>query len=134
VKHNRLVETSISILSVNDDGIGLMHFKDGVTVDIPEQMEHLNGIIELTDNHHTPFVVTAGNGVTFTKDARENALIVEDQSPVCASAIVVQNLAYRLLAEFYIKIQKPKTPYKLFTSKEKAFEWCKQFVTAQTIK
>ena len=128
MKQDSLVETSISILSINNDGIGLMHFKDGATMDIPEQMEHLNGIIELTNHHPTPFVVTAGNSVIITKDARENALIIEDQSPVSASAIVVQNLAYRLLAEFYIKIQKPKTPYKIFTSKEKAFEWCRQFI------
>jgi hypothetical protein len=35
------------------------------------------------------------------------------------------------VAEFYIKIQKPKKPHKIFTSKEKAYEWCKQFLTTK---
>lgn len=128
MKKNRIVETSVSVLSLNEDGIGQMHFKDRITLDIPEQMEHLKGIIELTENHPTPFVVTAGEHVIITKEAKENVSLLEDKSPVCASAIVVSNLAYRLLADFFIKWQKPKIPYKTFTNKEKAFEWCKQFV------
>lgn len=124
-----MVETSISILSVDDDGVAEMHFKGGVTMDIPTQLEHLKGIIQLTKNHPTPFIVTADEFVAFTKEAKENAPNMEDQSPVCASAIVVSNLAYRILADFYIKMQKPKIPYKTFPNKEKAIEWCKQFVT-----
>ncbi len=125
----KLIETSISILSINDYGVAEMHFKDHVTMDIPEQMDHLKGIINLTKNHPTPFIITAGEHVVFTKEAKENAPVIEEKSPVCASAIVVENLAYRLLADFFIKMQKPKTPYKTFTSKDKAIEWCKQFVT-----
>ncbi len=127
----RSVETSISYLSINDDGIGHMHFKDGITMDIPEQMEHLKGIIELTENYPTPFVVTASEQVTFSKEARNNAIIIEDQSPVSAMAIVIENLAYRLIAEFYLKVQKPKKPFAVFTKKEKAYEWCKQFVNKE---
>ncbi|MCX6295505.1 MAG: hypothetical protein NTX97_05475, partial [Bacteroidetes bacterium] len=73
-----MIETSISILSINDDGVAEMHFKSGVTMDIPAQLEHLNGIIELTKNHPTPFIVTADEFVAFTKEAKENASIIED--------------------------------------------------------
>lgn len=132
MKKIRKLETSISILSINEEGIGIMYFKDRITMDIPEQMEHLKGIIELTENLPTPFVIMAGEHVIITKDAKENASFLEDKSPVCASAIVVSNLAYRLLADFFIKMQKPKIPYKTFTNKEKAFEWCKQFVVQKT--
>jgi hypothetical protein len=128
VKNSSFVETSISILSLNEEGIGFMHFKDNSTMDIPEQLEHLNGIIKLTNNHPTPFVITAGNQVIFTKEAKENAVSLESQSPLNASAIVVSNLAYRLLADFFIRMQKPKMPYKTFTDIEKATEWCKQFL------
>ncbi|NUM51861.1 MAG: hypothetical protein HUU48_12185 [Flavobacteriales bacterium] len=122
------IETDLFITSINKSGIGQMHFKDNITVDVEEQMEHLNVLKKITDNKPTPFVVTAGEGVTITKEARDNALVIEPLSPICATAVVVQNLAYRIIAEFYIKVQKPKQPYKVFTDKEKAFEWCKQFV------
>ncbi len=122
------IETSIAIISINDDGIGHQHFKDNVTMDIPEQLENLEAIIKICNGHPTPFVITAGKNFIITKDARDNALSLEDKSPINANAIVVQNLAYRLIAEFFIKVQKPKSPYKIFTKKEEALEWCQQFL------
>jgi hypothetical protein len=122
------IETSIAIISINNDGVGHQYFKDNITMDVPEQMENLEAILKLCNGKPTPFVVTAGKNVIVTKDARDNALSLEDKSPINASAIVVQNLAYRLMAEFFIKVQKPKNPYKIFTKQEEAFEWCKQFI------
>jgi hypothetical protein len=122
------LETSISILTIHPDGVGQMHFKDRITLDLVTQKEHLEGIIKITGNVHTPFVVTAGEGVIITKEARDNAIVIEDDSPVNASGIVVSNLAYRMIADFYMKVQKPKQPYKTFTDLNKAFEWCLQFV------
>lgn len=122
------IETSVSIITINVDGIGNMHFRDNAHQDVPEQMENLKALIEITNNKPTPFVVTARENVTLTREARHNALLIEDQSPINATAVVVQNFAYRIIAEFYLKIQKPKNPFAVFTDKEKAFEWCKQFV------
>lgn len=122
------IETSVCIITINADGIGNMHFKDNVHQDVPEQMENLKALNEITSNHPTPFVVTAGENVTLTREARHNALQIEDQSPINATAVVVQNFAYRIIAEFYLKIQKPKNPFAVFTDKEKAYEWCKQFI------
>lgn len=122
------IETTIAIITLNNEGIGHQHFKDNVTMDIPEQLENLEAIVKICQGHPTPFVITAGKNFIITKDARDNALSLEDQSPINANAIVVQNLAYRLIAEFFIKVQKPKSPYKIFTKKEEAFEWCKQFL------
>jgi hypothetical protein len=128
VEKLNLIETTIAIISINNDGIGHQHFKDNVTMDIPEQLENLEAIIKICNGQPTPFVITAGKNFIITKDARDNALSLEDQSPINANAIVVQNLAYRLIAEFFIKVQKPKMPYKIFTDQEIAFEWCKQFL------
>lgn len=122
------METAVCIISINEQGIGSMHFKDDVHLDVPEQMENLKCLIEITKNKLTPFVITAGENVTLTKEARNNALAIEDQSPISATAVVVQNFAYRLIAEFYLKVQKPKNPFAVFTEKEKAYEWCKQFL------
>ena len=122
------IETTAAIISLNEDGIANVHYKDYAFYDIPQQLENKEAIKILIGNHPTPFVITSGEHVIFTKNARENALKIEPTSPVCAAAIVIQNLAYRLIAEFYINIQKPKKPHKLFTDKQKAYEWCKQFV------
>ena len=122
------IETAVSIITIHESGVGQMHFKDGIILDLEMQMEHLNALIKIAEGKKIPFVVTAGKHVNITPEARDNAIVIEDQSPVCATAVVVQNLAYRLIADFYMKINKPKTPYKVFTDKSAAFEWCSLFL------
>lgn len=38
-------------------------------------------------------------------------------------AIVISNLAQKIIANFYLKFNKPQMPTKIFTSTEKALEW-----------
>lgn len=38
-------------------------------------------------------------------------------------AIVISNFAQKLIADFYLKFNKPPMPTKIFKSKEKALEW-----------
>lgn len=38
-------------------------------------------------------------------------------------AIVISNFAQKIIANFYIKFNKPKMPTKIFTSTDKAYEW-----------
>lgn len=41
-------------------------------------------------------------------------------------AIVIRNLAQKIIADFYLKVNKPKKPTKIFYSVEKALEWIKE--------
>jgi hypothetical protein len=124
------IETLVSVITIHENGVGQMHFKDGIILDVPGQMEHLSALIKITNGKKTPFVVTAGKHVNITPEARDNAIVIEDISPVCATAVVVQNLAYRLIADFYMKINRPKTPYKVFTDQKSAFSWCSQYINS----
>ncbi|MEO6901735.1 MAG: hypothetical protein ABI315_01110 [Bacteroidia bacterium] len=123
------IETTVALISLDENGIVHVHYKSYALYDVAQQLENKEAIYQLVGTRATPFLITSGENVIFTKSARENALKIEPTSPVCASAIVIENLAYRLVAEFYIKIQKPKKPHKIFTNREKAYEWCKQFLT-----
>ncbi len=42
-----------------------------------------------------------------------------------ATAVVVDTLAYKLIANFYLKFNKPKRPYKVFSKEEEAIKWLK---------
>lgn len=96
---------------------------------IEEQLEHFNAIARLTNNTPTPFVVTVGEFVTFKHEAKVNAKKMESKRPVCASALVSPSFAYKLVADFFLRIQKPGIPYKVFSKKEEAIEWCRKFVS-----
>ena len=67
----------------------------------------------------------AAENVSLSKEARDNAVKIEDQSMLGATAVVVDTLAYKLIANFYLKFNKPKRPYKVFSKEEEAIKWLK---------
>jgi hypothetical protein len=46
---------------------------------------------------------------------------------VSASAILVSSPMLKMMANFFILVNKPKNPTRMFTSKESAVEWLANF-------
>ncbi len=122
------IDTPKIYLALRKDGIGYVYFKDHTELNIELQMELLKWYDELNDKNLLPFIIEAGEGVSITKEARDNAILIEDISAIKASAVVVNNLAYKMIANFYLNFNKPKRPYKVFSKREEAIAWLKQFV------
>ena len=111
-----------------DDGIVCVIFKKGSVVDIKEQDENLNAFVELAGAQKRPILYRAEHNVTFTREARERAPELEKRTPVSASAFLANNLAYKLMADFYIKFNKPFVPSKTFRKEDEAIKWLKQYL------
>ena len=45
-----------------------------------------------------------------------------------AESFITNNLAQKIIGNFYMKIQKPTRPTKLFTNEKDAIEWLKTFL------
>lgn len=122
------IDTPKVYLALRKDGIGYVYLKDHTELNIELQTELLKHYDDLNDKKLTPFLFEAGEGVTITKEARDNATLIEDISALKASAVVVDNLAYKMIANFYLAFNKPKRPYKVFSKREEAIQWLKQFI------
>jgi len=61
-----------------------------------------------------------------TKEARD-FMADEGNQLVLASAMVVTSPMLKMMANFYIMVNKPKNPTRLFTDREDALEWLRQF-------
>lgn len=46
-------------------------------------------------------------------------------------AIVIRNLAQKIMSDFYTRVNKPKMPTKIFYSVNKAIDWIKDFQSKQ---
>lgn len=117
------VETAQYIIGVRDDGIIHVFYKEHTELDVKLQLEMLDVYIELCENKPYPFIFEAEEYITVTKEARDNALSLEDKSPLAVSAILVKNLAHKLIADFYLKFNKPRRPYKVFKNFEEGVDW-----------
>jgi hypothetical protein len=100
-------------------------FKDDCNLDIPLQMRLLDYYRDITGGKLMHFMFFAAENVSLSKEARDNAVKIEDQSMLGATAVVVDTLAYKLIANFYLKFNKPKRPYKVFSKEDEAITWLK---------
>jgi hypothetical protein len=61
-----------------------------------------------------------------TKEARDY-LANEGNEGVVASAIIVSSPMLKMAANFYIQVNKPQNPTRMFTSREEAIKWLGQY-------
>lgn len=125
VKELDLPEVNIQTKS---NGIVYVLFKDDCTLDIDLQMRLLEHYNDMAGGKLMPFIFMAAENVSITKEARDNAVKIEDISKIGASAVIVTNLAYKLIANFYLKFNKPKRPFKVFSNEEEAVAWLQTLI------
>ena len=122
IKEIKIPEATVSL---REDGIVHVYYQKNTFLNVELQMRILEIFNEITGKKKMLFIFEAGEGVIITKGARENAILIEDISPVLASAVVAPNLAYRLIANFYIKVKKIKGQYKVVRDLEEGIKWLK---------
>lgn len=130
-KNSKIIKTidiEEAIISLKDNGIVYVYFKSGVVIDCDIQEKLLVNYREITNGKMHPFLFYGDEQVSITKEARDNAIVIESRSYALASAILVSNLAHRLIANFYLKFNKPKKPYKVFSRKTDAVNWLLSFM------
>lgn len=119
----RKIEHDQFIVALRDDGIVHVTFLPNTEITVQLQGVLIEFYERLTLGEKAYFVFEGGEFVSITKDARENAIVMEESTPTIASAIVVKNLGQKIIADFYYKVNRPKQPYKVFWSFEKAIDW-----------
>lgn len=128
VFEEKVVELPEVFIRSRKDGIIQVTFKDGVEISIDLQDRMLTVYLELCAKTKRPFLFNAFNDVYVTKEARDNAAVLELKYPGSATAVIAETIGYQLIANFYLKINKPKTPYKVFRDITSAEVWLKTFL------
>ncbi len=105
-----------------------MHFKPGITITPTEQDELLQGLLEFGHGITHCIIYTADEFVSFSPEARKRAEELEPATNYIASATVAHNLAYMIIANFYVRYNKPKKPFKNFSKEESALQWLRGFI------
>ncbi len=70
----------------------------------------------------------ANDYVQVTEQARDYGSSEEGLRYSAAEAFVIKSLAHKLLANFYLKVNKPSVPTKFFGKKKDAENWLKKFL------
>ena len=123
----RQVEIPEASIQLRSDHIIHVHYKKNAVLDVSLQLSMREIFLELVDGKKLPFMFTADEGFTLTKEARENARRLEDSSPILCNAMVAGNLAYKIIADFYVRVVKPKGLHRVFSTQDGAIKWLRTF-------
>ncbi|MGZ3901298.1 MAG: DUF7793 family protein [Bacteroidia bacterium] len=121
------VTTLISIKSLDENGILHIKIIEGAHIDLESIIADHEVCKELIGAKKVTALFDARAFFTITAEARNYAKEkISDQSRI-ATAVLADNIAVKILAHGYIKINKPVTPMKIFKDRKKAIEWLMTF-------
>ena len=119
------VETRGAEISMCSDGIMRVMYKKNEEIDssvIKDLIENYNKLVE---GKKYPYIYfTEDNSVTFGNDVRAYFKQNEHAFPKICDAFIVKSLAQKLIANFYLKFNKPTYPSKVFNNMADAESWC----------
>ena len=116
------VETPEITVSLRKDGIVHVVIKPNTHITIEVQDRMFEAYCKITEIKR-PFLIEGGEFVSVTKEARERSAAKDGEIPRTATALYVKNLGQKIIADFYHKINKPKTPVKVFKSFDAGIKW-----------
>lgn len=117
-----------SRIQLGDDGVLIMYCDDDVVYEESQIREIVDATGILTGGKKYPQITIAGKYTSITREARDFIATDESVKYNSAEAYIIQSLAQRILANFYLKFSVPKVPTKVFTDRGKAEEWIRQFI------
>ncbi len=137
-----IIQKRLQVNPVTNKVVDLRAFKTWLGADgICYTVVKPNSVIELQDAHaNTLAVKEVSSGSTFpilvnlkeinyiSKEARNHFSMQNRSAGVTAIAMLIKSPGSRIIGNFFLGLNKPTVPTKLFTDKNKAIAWLKQFV------
>lgn len=114
-------------VSMREDGIVQVTIHEGQEVTLAEVIEGTNYIMSIVKEQKFPVLFLAEEFSIPSKEAREYLAKKEALPYSKADAYVVCSFTQKLVGNFYLRVNKPARPTKLFNDKGEALEWLKMF-------
>lgn len=112
----------------NREGVLWLIIKDDVELDVKEIKELTSVCEKLAHNQPYILITDARVNVSVTSDARKAAASKEICPLIVANAVLVNNIAVRMIANFFTKVNKPHFKNKVFNEEEEALKWIRKQV------
>lgn len=121
------IKTNTVRLRLLSSGIVHYTYLPNSEVDEREHQLNHNALIALIGRDKKyPLLIDSDTFINVTPEARKLVRKLEAIVPISARAMIITSLGQRILASFYIKIQKPIVPTKIFNNYEDGIVWLKE--------
>lgn len=125
----RIIEKRVlraCIVMLRSDNLMHFQFKSKTIIEVDDVKELVETVKEIGNGKQYANLITADEFVTLGHGVREFSATEFANAQTIADAFVVKTLPEKLLANFYIRINKPPKPTRMFNDENKAIEWLKK--------
>ena len=120
--------TSITRGYIGEDGIARVVFLPNAVVTLEAAKEHFAACVESAQGRRVPVLGHVEGIKSVDREARQYFAGEEASRVTRASAILVGSPVARVVGSFFVGLNKPSFPVRLFTSESEAIEWLKGFL------
>lgn len=117
------IDFSFASVELLANGIVRVLFFGDQSIGVPESREVNNAIGRLSGGKPARVLIMSQPDTVFEFGAREFSSSAEGQQFTLGDALVIHSLPHKLLANFYLKFDKPPKPSKAFDNEADATAW-----------
>ena len=120
--------TGVSDVGMDENGVVWVLCNEGVTMTLADAQKSTEVIEKVTNKTQRPQLVDFGKLQGIDRQARE--YFAKDARHIAgynAVAIIMNSPITTVVANFFMGLNKPLRPTRLFTTREAAYEWLAQF-------
>lgn len=99
----------------------------GSEIKVADAIENSKAVIEVSDGNIFPMIVDTRKIKSIEKEARDHFSMRNRKGQVNAIAILISSPISVIVGNFFMGLNKPTVPTKLFKDEGRALKWVKQF-------
>lgn len=110
---------------MGDDGIARTVVRDNAAILLEDAQENSRIVNSLPGPETFTLIIDTRPIKSITKEARDHFSMRGRASRVTAFAILMDSPLSMIIGNFFMGLNRPRVPVKLFTSEENALKWCR---------
>lgn len=126
--NKNVIEVSKFYTWMGNDGIARTQVKPGAEISLSDARENTAAVEKLYKGYKFPLLVDTRKVSYVSKEARDHFSIGDRDTVVNSFALVINSPLSRIIGNFFMGLNKPSVPMKLFNSEQEAVKWLKKFV------
>ena len=110
------------------DGIVRTKVKPQAEVTLKESLENSLVVNDLHTNKKFPLLIDSRLIKSISKEARDHFSIKNRSTNINSFAVIIESPLSRIIGNFFMGLNKPTVPAKLFNNEQDAITWLKQYL------
>jgi hypothetical protein len=111
---------------MGEDGIARTKVKPEIDITLNHALENTEAVTSLYIDKKFPILIDSRGIKSMSRDAREHFSTRGRDSKTNAFGIVIKSPLSRVVGNFFLGLNKPAVPTRLFDNEHDALEWLKQ--------